>query len=405
MQRLEEKVAPSGDPGFESLTRLACVYTTLIGGYEKLNEQPVAAKSRLPFICFTDDPELQSETWQIRRVEPLFTLDPIRSQRVLKLLPHERLPDFDCSIYVDNSVVLKTLPEDLIEEHLGASAFCLPEHSFRNRVLDEFLEVEALGFDDQGRLFEQLNHYALEFPEVLEERPFWTAVLLRDHRDPKVRRMLEIWLAHVQRYSRRDQLSVNLAIKRAGLTPKVLRIDNHESWFHSWPKGNSTRPANFQRFASPFLSHPAARAKELARDNAAKSEQLARLERDLAEERLEREKERLEREKVNARVTELEAALADERSQRATLEGSTAGLTQVVAAERRHREAVELQVAAERRHREAVESQNQALLRSTSWRITTPLRKVAEAVRSLSAIRKRGVTDRSNPKTIPVEQG
>jgi hypothetical protein len=197
--------------------------------------------------------------------------------------------------------------------------------------------VEALGYDDQGRLFEQLNHYALELPEVLEERPFWTAVLLRDHRNPKVRRMLDIWHAHVQRYSRRDQLSVNLAFRRAGLTPEVLRVDNHESWFHSWPVGTSRR-ANVIRLASPFLSHPAARAKELARDNAAKSDLLARLERDLVQ-------ERLERERSSARVAKMETALADERSRRAALEGSTVELIQAVAQERLERERSSARVA------------------------------------------------------------
>ena len=226
MQPLGDKTDKSGNLVSAGLTRLACVYTTLFGGYEVLNEQPIAPTSRLPFICLTDDPDLRSETWQIRQVEPLFGVDPIRSQRALKLRPHVHLLDFDCSIYIDNSVVLKTPPEALVEQYLGASAFCLPEHSFRDSVLEEFLEVEALGYDDQGRLFEQLNHYALELPEVLNERPFWTGVLLRDHRDPKVRNMLDIWLAHVQRYSRRDQLSVNVAFRRAGLRPEVLRIDN-----------------------------------------------------------------------------------------------------------------------------------------------------------------------------------
>jgi hypothetical protein len=285
MQRTEESVGTSGDLGSEALARLTCVYTTLIGGYEKLNEQPVATNSRLPFICLTDDPDLRSETWQIRRVEPLFSLDPIRSQRALKLLPHEHLPDFDYSIYIDNSVLLKTSPEVFAEQYLGASAFCLPEHSYRNSVLEEFLEVERLGYDDPARLFEQLNHYALEAPDVLQERPFWTGILLRDHRNPNVRRMLDIWLAHVLRYSRRDQLSLNVALKRARLTPEVLRIDNHESYFYSWPKGIISRPANFKRLATPFLSCPAAKAYDKAHELGKKN---ARLERDLAKERLKR---------------------------------------------------------------------------------------------------------------------
>jgi redox-sensitive bicupin YhaK (pirin superfamily) len=50
--------------------RSFCVYTTLVGGYEELNEQPIAQSSSIPFICLTDDPALTSNTWQIRRYPP-----------------------------------------------------------------------------------------------------------------------------------------------------------------------------------------------------------------------------------------------------------------------------------------------------------------------------------------------
>ena len=209
-------------------TRSACVYTTLIGEYEELQEQPLTTSSRLPFICLTDDPDVKSETWQIRHVKPLFGMDPIRSQRALKICPHEYLPAFDTSLYIDNCVLLKIKPEQLIERYLGDSGCCLPEHSFRESVLDEFLEVEAQSLDDPGRIFEQLNYYTVEFPELLKERPYWTGILLRDHRNPQVRAMLELWWAHVQRYSRRDQLSINVALKESGLRPEVLRIDNFD---------------------------------------------------------------------------------------------------------------------------------------------------------------------------------
>jgi chromosome segregation ATPase len=59
--------------------------------------------------------------------------------------------------------------------------------------------------------------------------------LLRDHHAPKVRAAMKIWLAHVYRYSRRDQLSNSVAFHLAGLKPAVLALDNFESDFHSWP--------------------------------------------------------------------------------------------------------------------------------------------------------------------------
>ena len=193
-----------------------------MGGYEFLNEQPMALKSDIPFICFTDDPDLRSETWQVRHVSPLFSMDPARSQRDFKLRPHVHLPEFDISLYIDNAVLLTQPPEQVFERYALSSGFALAEHSFRDTVLMEFLEVIKQGLDDAGRVFEQLNYYSLVSPEVLEEHPYWGGILLRDHRVPKVREMLDIWYSSVLRYSRRDQLSANAAFRQAGLTPEVM---------------------------------------------------------------------------------------------------------------------------------------------------------------------------------------
>ncbi|CAN7577597.1 hypothetical protein LJR007_005686 [Aminobacter sp. LjRoot7] len=212
-----------------------CVYTVLVGGYEHLNEQPAASPSQLPFICLTDDPALRSESWNCRVVEPLFPEDPIRSQRELKIRPHVYLLDYDCSIYIDNSVILKQPPERLLELFDPEIGFLVAPHSYREAVLDEFLEVARQGFDDPSRIFEQLNHYTLSCPEVLEERPWWTGILIRDHRSAQVISMLETWASHVMRYSRRDQLSINVAFRAANFRPTAWAVDNQDSDLHLWP--------------------------------------------------------------------------------------------------------------------------------------------------------------------------
>jgi len=240
-----------------------CVYTVLMGGYEYLNEQPTAAQSDIPFICFTDDPGLHSETWQIRLVSPLFAMDPVRSQRDFKLRPHIHLAEFDVSLYIDNSVILSRPPDEIFERYGVENGFALTGHELRQTVLDEFLEVAKQGYDDPGRVFEQLNHYTLVSPEVLEERPYWSGILLRDHREPAVCTMLDIWYGHVMRYSRRDQLSLNASFRQAGFAPEDMGIQNESSWFHSWPhapgrdrhKGTSTPAVSF--------SPPIARVRQL----------------------------------------------------------------------------------------------------------------------------------------------
>jgi hypothetical protein len=258
----QDKASP-GSAGLK--TPKLCVYTALLGGYEELNEQPIARQSSIPFVCFTDDPELRSDTWQVRLVTPVFGMDPARSQRDLKLRPHLHLPEFEASLYVDNSVVLSQPPEKVFEKYDPAKGFWLAQHSFRESVLDEFLTVARLGLDDQVRVFEQLNHYTLQWPELLQERQYWGGILLRNHRDAKVRAMLEFWYANVLRYSRRDQLSVNLAFRQAGLVPEIMDIDNFSSWFHSWPHAPGRDRKRGVLDTSVSFSPPVARVRQLER--------------------------------------------------------------------------------------------------------------------------------------------
>jgi alkaline ceramidase TOD1/glycosyltransferase MUCI70-like protein len=256
----------------------------LTGRYEKLNEQHVAARSRIPFLCLTDDPDLRSESWEVRLVSPIFAMDHVRSHRDIKIRPHYYLPEFAASFYIDNSVLLREPPERLFDLFERSSGFCLPHHSFRDTVLAEFLEVVKLGYDDLSRVREQLNHYRVECPQVLQEKPYWGAMLLRDHSSAAVRAMLEGWAAHVQRYSRRDQLSINFAFRRAGLMPQVLRIDNFSSVYHSWPHTPGRSQNGGTQQAADSSSQPAHRIHKLGQALAELIERNEALERALAEE-------------------------------------------------------------------------------------------------------------------------
>jgi hypothetical protein len=212
-----------------------CVYTALVGNYERLNEQPIALRSDIPFICFTDDPNLRSETWQVRPVACALARDFPRSQREIKLRPHKYLPDFEASLYIDSNILLTERPEAIFERYFPASGLALARHSFRRTVGDEFVEVYNNGLDDPGKFVEQLDHYLATCPDILDERPFWGGLLLCDLRSEPTRALLELWFTHVLRYSRRDQLAFNYVARQLGFAPDAIEIDNHTSWFHRWP--------------------------------------------------------------------------------------------------------------------------------------------------------------------------
>jgi len=212
-----------------------CVYTALTGNYEKLNEQPVASRSDIDFICFTDDASLKSKTWKIIKIDPTFAGDPVRSQRIVKLSPHDYCADYEVSLYIDNSIILTGKPEDIFEHYNAHWDFLMPTHSFRKCVLDEFRAVKRLSLADPNKINEQLAQYIDTDVSCLKERPYWSALQIRRHSNPLVRNAMRVWLAHVLRYSRRDQLSANFAFRHAGVSPHRLNIDNFSSWFHTWP--------------------------------------------------------------------------------------------------------------------------------------------------------------------------
>lgn len=221
-----------------------CVYTSLFGQYEDLLEQPVAATSDIGFICFTDDPDLRSDSWQIRVVKPVLPTDPTRSARYLKICPHRFLPSFDVSLYIDNSVLLTSPPEVLIRALLPPeTGLAISTHSSRDTVRDEFDAVVDAGYEAAWVRDEQLEHYLQSYPEVLEMKPFWSGVLVRRHLDPDVVAAMEVWWTNVLRFSRRDQLSMQVALQKVDPTYAAWALDNHDSGYWRWPSSTGRDPS------------------------------------------------------------------------------------------------------------------------------------------------------------------
>lgn len=216
------------------------VYTALIGGYERLLEQPVAAGSEVAFVCFTDDPGLTSSTWDVRLVEPPQPGDPVRSARTLKIRGHSDLDDYDETLWIDNSVLLTVDPARILDDWLAATDLAIPAHSFRSTIGAEFDAVMNEGFDDPERLGAQLATYAELFPGWLEHRALWTGMLARRWSDG-TRTTMAFWLDEVLRFSRRDQLSIGSALARSGQAVRVVEIDNNASPLHRWPVTDGRR--------------------------------------------------------------------------------------------------------------------------------------------------------------------
>jgi hypothetical protein len=234
------------------------VYRALIGGYEHLREEEVAHDSELPFICFTDDPGLTSETWEIVLVEPRLPRDLTRSARALKIIGHPALADYDETLWVDNTVALTRAPDDLFDDWLSDADVAAPLHSYRTSVLAEAEAVIEGGLDDYARVYEQLAHQLMDDGDVLEENPHWTGMLAR-RRTPVTDAAMQTWWEQVLRHSRRDQLSFVPAMRAHGVRLRSLPVDSHESPWHEWPRATGRDPQRQGTGLRELLRPPAGR--------------------------------------------------------------------------------------------------------------------------------------------------
>lgn len=213
-----------------------CVYTCLLGGYEQLLEQPVRKEDDIPFICFTDDPTLTSESWEIRLIDPVLPLDLARSSRHPKICAHEYVSEFDESIYIDNSIKLIKPPTYIFEQFLDNQPHDMAcfGHSFRDTIAGEFEAIEEAGYDFPETLRAMHSDYSsLDYD--FSAKPMWGGFLIRRHNVDHVKKCMNVWYSNVLRYSRRDQLSFDYAMKRTGLKLTVNYVDIRSTDFHQWP--------------------------------------------------------------------------------------------------------------------------------------------------------------------------
>ncbi len=193
----------------------------------------------MSYVVFTDDPTLESSTWDVRCVEPVFQDDSVRSQRLVKILAHKFLKE-RFVLYIDNTVKLKKDPVPLFKAYnLKKFGLAFPDHDYRATVEDEFVEVLEFRLDDQGILMNFLEAYKLYNPDVLESKPYWTGFFFRDLKNKEVQQVMENWAFLVTRYSRRDQLSLNLALKNFAFKPNRLQFPLLKSEWHEWPIHNN----------------------------------------------------------------------------------------------------------------------------------------------------------------------
>ncbi len=199
------------------------IYTVLVGEtYDSIKQFP-AVSSKSDYICFVKKGQCQEKKigiWRICEIEDDL-MDNGRLSRIPKLLPHKTLlTRYKYSLYIDaNITILDDYVYNRIDELISDDIkLALLKHPFRDCVYQEAYVCVA---GQRGGWLDILRQiFFLKMNGYPKHNGLYEANLIfRNHNDPDVIKMDDLWWKTFMKYSKRDQLSLVYALKVTGLKP------------------------------------------------------------------------------------------------------------------------------------------------------------------------------------------
>jgi hypothetical protein len=181
------------------------VYTCITNNYDTLKEPP---KDYLwDYICFTDNPNLKSDLWEIIVVSNL-------DHKYPKLRPDELLPDYDIWLWIDGSVDLKVEPSDLLA-YLDIADICTFKAKLWSCAYIEANTCMKLWGDDIPNILDEIDF--LKSEEYPTDNGLSCGTMFIRRNTENIIKMNELWEDMILQYSRRDQISFNYCMWKFGI--------------------------------------------------------------------------------------------------------------------------------------------------------------------------------------------
>ena len=190
------------------------VYSCITRGYDTL-KTPLFTDDRISYFCFTDNPAIVTPPWVFRTID-LEELSPKDQNRYIKMHPHEFLPGYDITVYVDGSIQIVgdlyalvckaiNLPEDMF----------LYEHPYRKCAFAEAAACIHYAHDWIWTIAAQMNRYRKEgYP--INYGLFEANVMIRKN-TAVMQSLMHEWWYEYRSGSKRDQLSLPYMAWRSGV--------------------------------------------------------------------------------------------------------------------------------------------------------------------------------------------
>lgn len=203
------------------------VFTCVTGGFDEL-VPPLVVEQGIDYLFFSDKPVTAPEPYQFRNcryIDP----NPRRTARFLKTHPHFHLRDYDFVVWIDGNIIamggFSKYIEMVIDNHVDLG---LIAHPIRLSFAAEADECIRIGADDAKVMEEQKQTYLAS--GLAETGLIETNIIISTPKRPKTKQFYDIWWREMCRFSYRDQISVNFALRASGI-----------SYMHLFEQGISAR--------------------------------------------------------------------------------------------------------------------------------------------------------------------
>lgn len=200
------------------------VYTCIVGDYDDLQE-PLSISPECDYFLISDKKPERDTVFNyidIKTVLPEHVIDNTRKNRYCKINAHKIFPQYRYSIYFDGNIQLERTITRFIEK-LPITRLITVCPNYWGSIYREMVSVLQNGRDDGERIRKQAEEYWLEgMPE--DFGCFMCPILIREHNHPICKKLMEEWWLQLERFSKRDQISLPYVLWKNGYSASDVGV-------------------------------------------------------------------------------------------------------------------------------------------------------------------------------------
>jgi len=204
------------------------IYTAIYGGYDSLKEQPVQSIA-CDYICFTDNPDLKSDTWKIK-VSDVANQHPRMKAKYFKIMSHDVLPEYDLTVWIDGSAQILTTDfvKDLITMAKKDKLMVFRHPENRDCIYQEAEYCKDMPKYRGLPIMDQVRYYQMRgYPE---HNGLMACGLVYRTNDLSNVQFNNAWWEENKMWTYQDQLSFPYCLWKLSLNAKIIELDQYDNY-------------------------------------------------------------------------------------------------------------------------------------------------------------------------------